>query len=707
MINIDILDEMEEVIYLADIETYELLFINKAGKNILGIKENDNFKDKKCYEVLQGKSEQCEFCTNKYLKYNSFYEWEIQNKILNKYFKLKDKLIDFNNRKARLEIAIDITDMKEEQKYLINRVEYEKFSKNILVRLHEKENNLEDILKAVGKFLNNDRVYVFEIDALTGFLNNTYAWCRESSLSQIENLKDIGVHLIDRWIPEFNENGIMILDDIEKIKETHREEYEILKAQQIENLITSPLYRDGKLYGFIGTDNMQNSEASISIFKMLGYIISLIIEKKHYQDIAKRMYEKDRLTGVYNRNKFIEKIENIKKSCLSSIGIVYIDINGLKDTNDKFGHEYGDQLIVETATNLSALWNDYNVFRNGGDEFVIVAENIDRSTFDCLINKTIHTFNRECNVKIAIGYDWKNNKIDIEQILMNADFNMYEDKKNYYRNNLILDGGEKINKKREELLSEVKRAIRDNEFSILYQPKFNIKSMQIVGAEALIRWIKPIQVFIYPDSFIPDLEENQAIYIIDYFVLEHTIAQIYEWINAGCEPLPISINISKSTLLLPNFIKRLKEILNVFDIPKKYLEIEITERECLGKDLNDLCKVIEVIRKLGIKVSIDDFGTGESNILLISSMDIDTIKIAKSTIDYIGANDKVCGILKGIKNMMDMNEIGIIVEGIETEEQYKTLLACGYEYAQGYYFSKPVSKEILEQKYLQRIVDLK
>ena len=122
MINIDILDEMEEVIYLADIETYELLFINKAGKNILGIKENDNFKDKKCYEVLQGKSEQCEFCTNKYLKYNSFYEWEIQNKILNKYFKLKDKLIDFNNRKARLEISIDITDMKEEQKYLINRV---------------------------------------------------------------------------------------------------------------------------------------------------------------------------------------------------------------------------------------------------------------------------------------------------------------------------------------------------------------------------------------------------------------------------------------------------------------------------------------------------------------------------------------------------------------------------------------------------------
>ncbi|RDY27424.1 EAL domain-containing protein [Romboutsia weinsteinii] len=249
------------------------------------------------------------------------------------------------------------------------------------------------------------------------------------------------------------------------------------------------------------------------------------------------------------------------------------------------------------------------------------------------------------------------------------------------------------------LFIEVINAIKNKEFKIVYQPKFNINSMNIVGVEALIRWEKNNGDIVYPDLFIPQLEINKDIYLIDYFVLENCVMKINQWIKLKIKPIPIAINISKSTIMRREFISKLKYFIEKYDIPEGIFELEITERECFYKDIKNIAKKIKKIKELGVRVSLDDFGSGNSNILAVANIDFDYIKIDKSILDEIG-NNKIDNILVGIKNIMDMNKVFVVAEGIETKYQYEKLLNYGYSYAQGYYFSKPITIEQLESKYL-------
>lgn len=252
------------------------------------------------------------------------------------------------------------------------------------------------------------------------------------------------------------------------------------------------------------------------------------------------------------------------------------------------------------------------------------------------------------------------------------------------------------------LALKIIKAIENDEFQILYQPKFEIESMNINGAEALIRWRKINGDIIYPDLFIPQLEENKEIYLVDYYILESCIRQISEWNKNDIKLISIAINMSKSTIMRKEFISQLKFLINKYKVKDFDLEIEITERESFEKDVENIGDKIRKIKELGIKVSLDDFGAGSANIMAIAKIDFDYVKIDKSIIDDIG-NYKVDNILIGIKNIMDRNNISVIAEGIETKEQHELLLEYGYVYGQGYYFSEPISVKVLEKKYLTKI----
>ena len=242
--------------------------------------------------------------------------------------------------------------------------------------------------------------------------------------------------------------------------------------------------------------------------------------------------------------------------------------------------------------------------------------------------------------------------------------------------------------------NRVFKAIKNGEFKILYQAKVNIQTMKITGFEGLIRWELENGDIIPPSKFIPKLEETKEIYLIDYYMIECAFKQIKNWILINNMVIPIAINVSKSTILKYDFIDRLVTLIDKYKIPARYIELEITEREKI-ENLDYLSKIINIVREFGIKVSIDDFGVDESNIFAISSIDFDGLKIDKSIIGNIGKNKMTDSILIGIKSIMDKHKIKVIAEGIETEEQYLKLLEYGYEYGQGYYFSKPQSIEKL------------
>ncbi len=281
-----------------------------------------------------------------------------------------------------------------------------------------------------------------------------------------------------------------------------------------------------------------------------------------------------------------------------------------------------------------------------------------------------------------------NNLEFIEKLIYISIKNRY--KKLEYKNNY---------KKR--LCKDIENGIKLNEFKFVYQPKFNMKTNSIVGAEVLIRWKKSNGEIVYPDKFINKLEKYNLIYLIDYYVMYECIKQMDYWFNfMEYKPINIAINLSKSTLMRDDFIEYLNNIIDKYKINLNYLEFEITERENIKLDIEDVNKRIKIIRDLGIKVSLDDFGSENSNISLYMNIDFDVIKIDKSIIDNIGKKDKADYILRYIRNLANHSGAELIAEGIETRDQYKFLLEHGYNTGQGYYFSTPIDVYDFEKKYL-------
>lgn len=255
--NLDvIMGALDEIIYVSDVETYELYYLNPAGRSITGVHD---YKGRKCYKVLQGRSDPCEFCTNKYLRRDSFYTWDRENTYLQRHFILKDKLIDWNEKTARLEYAIDVT---AQEIICRNTKEELNFAQNIvgcaqtLVEEEDMKTAILRMLQDIGQFYQADRAYLFEpVNGKPDYWSNTYEWCKSGVSEQKHNLQELSSATIGRWLGIFAENKSVIISNMDDIRYIDRGEWEILSAQDIHRLIACPIRVKGRLAGFIGVDN--------------------------------------------------------------------------------------------------------------------------------------------------------------------------------------------------------------------------------------------------------------------------------------------------------------------------------------------------------------------------------------------------------------------------------------------------------------------
>lgn len=245
---------------------------------------------------------------------------------------------------------------------------------------------------------------------------------------------------------------------------------------------------------------------------------------------------------------------------------------------------------------------------------------------------------------------------------------------------------------------ELLNALKLKQFKFLYQPKFSLKDGKISGAELLIRWHKD-DIIIPPDNFIEKLERYNLIHIIDYYVMEQLLKKL-KCLTKKNIVIPISMNLSKSTLMRNDFIKNIDLLLEKYDVDTKYIEFEITEREYVDYSLTEINEIISKVRLRGIKVSLDDFGSGNANLAFTLNMNIDTVKIDKSITEKMGKNKNIDILSEFILELFNHNNIDIIAEGIETKEQLNLLIETGYKFGQGYYLSRPINYEQLEKKYL-------
>lgn len=430
----------------------------------------------------------------------------------------------------------------------------------------------------------------------------------------------------------------------------------------------------------------------------------------------------DELTGLPNRRYFneaitkqIEKVENTDKI----FAVVYLDLDNFKLINDTFGHQQGDNLLKYFACCMKKIIRENDVLsRVGGDEFILLITDLQEENYEDTLNilskEIMNIFdepflieNKENFITGSIGVayypiDGKNP----ETLVMNADIAMYE-AKNSGKNNVKTCSPEIKAKlmKKTKYRNSLYRAVDKGELIVFYQPKIDVKSNKIIGFEALLRWKPDNKYFISPSEFIPLLEETGLIVSIGYWAIRTIGVILKKWHDQGFPNLQMAINLSVNQLNEKDFINKVMDILKDIDLDPVFLEFEITERITLNAK-DDIKKKLEELKKMGFKVSIDDFGTEYSSFRNLKRLPIDKIKIAMEFIQQLNENRKDNIIVSSIIELSHNLGLEVVAEGVETMQQLEFLKSKNCDEIQGYLYYKPMLdvevEKFMENKYLFR-----
>ena len=433
-----------------------------------------------------------------------------------------------------------------------------------------------------------------------------------------------------------------------------------------------------------------------------------ISERKKAQEIIHFQAYHDLLTKLPNRELFLDRLNlSIAQSVRNKnkLAVLFLDIDGFKFINDTLGHVIGDQLLQNAARRLqNSLRDSDTVSRIGGDEFnILVPELQSHDEAGRVAQKILKNFtkpivldNHEITISLSIGISvFPDDADNTDQLIKNSDMAMYHIKergKNGFQ--YYSDGMQSIYSHRLNIEQDIRKALEQQQFEAYYQPQYDINSHKIVGLEALIRWNHPEKGLIYPDGFIPIAEEIGLINEIGSFMLDTGCKQLRSWIDSGIDNCKLSINVSTHQLTETNFDSILCSLVEQYDIPRNRLMIEITETT-LMLDLENVLPRLKNLASNGIGISIDDFGVGYSSLSYLQSLPIEVLKIDRSFLNGLtNCNDSNC-IIKAIIAMAKELELGVIIEGVETDQQLEYIKEIGCSVVQGFLLGYPLpEKEI-------------
>lgn len=555
--------------------------------------------------------------------------------------------------------------------------------------------SLENALKELGSYYNGDRVYVIELEQKEQEVRSIYEWKKEDVIS----IRDTGSILLtpDRVSGQMHSRlrQLRYCGSIEALKQRDPAVYTALKKIGIQSYFLATLDEKNFSVGYIGIDNPRRNTDDITVINTLRYVFANELTKRRLQDKQQFLSYHDGLTGVLNRNSYKEYSENLSEEGLISMGILSLDINGLKEINRTHGNACGDDLVRSIARALEEEFPFSRVYRFTGDEFLVVCENISYDSFRLRLRKLKERSREICSV--SIGSAWSDADIHLETLMRNADEQRMIAKQSYY------DGHASDSRRwNGETQRDLLEKLDQNLFCIYLQPKVDARDNRLYGAEALVRYHHPEEGLIPPMKFIPPLENAGLIHYIDFFVLEQVCKTLQKWQADGVSLIPVSLNFSRSTLLVDDLVARMDAIVDRHGIDRQYIEIEITES--LGEvESSTIARIGEQVRQAGYPIALDDFGAKYSNISFLSVLRFRHLKLDKVLVNNLITNESARLIVKNIMNLCRELEINVIAEGVESEEQLEILKGLQCRYIQGYYFDKPLPVPRFEERYLNRL----
>ncbi len=429
-------ENMNELVYVADVDTYEFIYMNKKALSICGLTSLEQTRGKKCYEVLQNASAPCEICNNRELVPGQFKEWRYYNPVYNRHTLVKDTLIELDGRRLRIEIAIDISaDTKQNE--IIRDYQNKEALINEALRTamlaSDPDTSLKIAIEYLGKALGGERVYIFEKNAQGGD-DNTYEWVANGVSPQKDNLQNVPPEVCEGWYRAFADDKCVVIDDTEDVRTKNPLQYEMLKQQDISSITVVPLYEDGRVIGFYGVDNppAESLHYISNMLQIMGHFMESLLKMRNLVKNLERMSYLDQLTQIGNRYAMVKYTEGMRPG--ESVGIVYGDITGLKRVNDAEGHEAGDHLILAASACMKEAFGDaYELFRIGGDELLAICAGIGETEFRERVAR-LRKIMADYSVNMAVGADWeKDSEAGVSVVLAAAETQMYKDKAAYYQ----------------------------------------------------------------------------------------------------------------------------------------------------------------------------------------------------------------------------------------------------------------------------------
>lgn len=422
----------------------------------------------------------------------------------------------------------------------------------------------------------------------------------------------------------------------------------------------------------------------------------------------------DSLTGLPNRLLLSDRIEQAIHSAHQEgeqLAVLFVDLDNFKNINDSLGHIAGDSLLTEIAARLTTSVRESDtVARIGGDEFVLLFPDIETDSkkgSDSLLHtvqRIIDAVQKPCliqgqpfSVGCSIGISmYPDDGTSADTLLKYADMAMYRAKQDgRNRFHFFTEALHESVLETLELEQKLRHAIQAEQFELHYQPQVCIRSGRIVGAEALVRWQMPQQGLVLPGRFIDLAEKTGLIDSLGEWVLNEACRQIRQWLDAGIRTVPVALNFSPRQFNNPNLINIITAALEKYGLPTSALKLEITEN-CMAQDQKFFLDTLAQLNALGLKIAIDDFGRGYSNMHCLRVMEAESIKMDRSFITTI-ENERDRAIYIAIVSMAHNLNFRVIAEGVETQAQYEFLTSIGCDQIQGYYFSMPVTADNFAQ----------
>ena len=671
-----LLEESNDIIYVCDFYSYDLLYMNIGARRLFNV-ENGSYVGQKCYELLQNKTQPCDFCTNHLLCREQFYCWEFYNEILNKTLWIRDRIVDWYGVPARIEFATDVSEMDIHNRELKEQVAIDKIIISCLHILSDGKTLDETavpMLQKLAEFYGADKVCILRYDEKDKMLQPYYEWCK-SKIKKVNSLLNE-----DKIVPP-----AMLEDCI-----LNRKNY-IYDTVDISQRYV-PFYMNGKPAGIIGVDNPTIYREEMTVLETLSFFIAEELSRNILAEELGFFGYHDLLTGLCNRNQYMEYLKGMDDNKLQSLGIVVADLNALKEVNKYRGHEHGDKIVRRAAELLKENFSDAWIFRLCGDEFAIHCENIKRQEFIKKVKKMNEKAGDIHGCAMAIGYAWTNEDIDCAKLTAQANDVMILQKQEYYKH--VDSSGRKHSKTsgQRELLA----LIKNGNFKMFLQPKADCNTYQVNGAEALVRYMAEDGKIVMPDNFIPTLEREYLIQYIDLFIFEEVCKLLARWKNEGRELMIISLNFSRQTALEPTLMDNLSKIVNKYQVPNDYIEIEITET--LGDYENaTIAEICKLIKEQGFRMALDDFGSRYTNMSMLSIVPVDVLKLDRGIVKDVLKNRSNRLVLKVVLSLCSELGISAIAEGVETREQLEMLRTLHCDDFQGYLLSKPIPVDEFEK----------